>query len=512
MHPLRAVKCLDDSILRPVFNMWQIFSPEVEKWITLIIVVTVFALILHRKIPIHYLSLTAAAVLIALGIISPSTAFLDSDNGVNWDVLAIYFGYGLLALPLMESKMPAAISNWILPKLHHEKYAILFLCILSAFLSSFMANPVVVIILAPLAIDMAERLKSSLFLYLVGLAISSNVVTTVSMVADPPAIILAMQTNMTFLDFYWFHGRPSLGTLSVAGVLAALATLLFQFWRLNNTVDVTVQPVKVVARSVGVIIAASLGCATAIILNVLGLNTAAIILLLTLSVIISFLDALQFEHTAEPRGAFQLTLGPSAIFILSVFALALVPNVTLGFLKCQGWVGLILGLLSLLMLGRKWLEGVKEFDWASIFFLIGIFIVIGSVNGVGLLKDFSNLMINLGLTHPLVVFIIITWLSVALSSFIDNVPYTVLMIPVCSYMGQALGVSPFYFYFGMLVGTGIGGNITPVGATANVLACGMLEKRGHKIHLGKFMKISVPFSCAAVLVAMFCIHLFWSGF
>ncbi|MDP2647605.1 MAG: SLC13 family permease [Desulfobacterales bacterium] len=492
--------------------MWQFFSPDVEKWITLTMVVIVFALILLRKVPIHWLSLGAAAVLIALGIISPEKALLDSGNGVNWDVLAIYFGYGMLALPLMESKMPAAISNWILPKLRKEKYALLFLCTLSAFLSSFMANPVVVIILAPLAIEMAERLKSSLFLYLVGLAISSNVVTTVSMVADPPALILAMQTNMTFLDFYWFHSRPSLGTLTVVGVLAALLTLLFQFRRLNNAVDVIVQPVRVAVKSVILIGVGGMGCAVAIILNILGLNTAAILFLLALSIIISVLDALFPEQTAIHQGYLQLSLGPAAIFVLSIFALALVPNATLGFLKYQGWVGLILGILALLMLGRKWFEGVKEFDWVSIAFLIGIFIVIGSVNQVGLLKDFSNLMIGIGLTNPLVVFVIITWLSVALSSFIDNVPYTVLMIPVCSYMAQAVGVNPFYFYFGMLVGTGIGGNITPVGATANVLACGMLEKRGYKINLGTYMKISIPFSCLAVLAVMILIQVFWSGF
>jgi Na+/H+ antiporter NhaD/arsenite permease-like protein len=492
--------------------MWQFFPPEIEKWFTLAVVTIVFALILHRKVPIHYLSLAAAALLIGLGVISPATALLDSDNGVNWDVLAIYFGYGVLALPLMKSRMPSAISNWILPRLHKEKYALLFLCCLSAFLSSFMANPVVVIILAPLAVEMAERLKSSLFLYLVGLAISSNVVTTVSMVADPPSIILAMQTNMTFVDFYWFHGRLSLGTLSVAGVLAAMMTLLFQFRSLNHTVDPFTQPVRIAAKSIVLIVLGGMGCATAVILHISGLNTAAIILLLILSIIICVLDALFPEQRTDNPGHIQLALGPAAIFLLSVFALAMVPNAAFGFLKFQGWVGLILGILSLGMLGRNWWDGVREFDWASILFLIGIFIVIGSVNQVGLLKDFSNLMINLGLTNPLVVFVIITWLSVALSSFIDNVPYTVLMLPVCSYMAQALGVSPFYFYFGMLVGTGIGGNITPVGATANVLACGMLEKRGYKIDLGKFMKISIPFSCAAVLTAMILIHIFWGGF
>jgi Na+/H+ antiporter NhaD/arsenite permease-like protein len=98
---------------------------------------------------------------------------------------------------------------------------------------------------------------------------------------------------------------------------------------------------------------------------------------------------------------------------------------------------------------------------------------------------------------------------VRLSAFVDNVPYTILMIPVCAGVANALGVSPFPFYFGMLVGTGIGGNITPVGATANVLACGMLEKRGYKIELGKYMAIAVPFSVAAVLAVYILIAIIW---
>ncbi|OGP69083.1 MAG: hypothetical protein A2169_02635 [Deltaproteobacteria bacterium RBG_13_47_9] len=491
--------------------MWQFLTVGAEKWITLTILVIVFAFILYRKVPIHYLSLGAAALLLIFGIVRPSTAFLDPDNGVNWDVLAIYFGYGMLAIALQQSHLPSAISNWILPKLRHERYALLFLCILAAFLSSFMANPVVVLMLAPLAIDMAERLKSSLFLYLVGLAIASNVVTTVSMVADPPALILAMQTNMTFLDFYWFQNRPGLGTLSVVGVIAALLTLLFQFWGLKKAVDITSLSVKVARKSIFIIIAGLMGCTAAIILNIFSLNGAAMIFLLALSIMIVILDILFPEQRSMGSDYIQLTLGAATIFLLSVFTLAIVPNASFGFLKYQGWVGLILGVLALMMLGKKWLEGIKEFDWASIAFLIGIFIVVGSVNQVGLLKDFADWMTGIGLTHHIVVFVIITWLSVVLSSFIDNVPYTILMIPVCSYLSQALHVNPFYFYYGMLVGTGIGGNITPVGATANVLACGMLEKRGYKIELWKYMKISIPFSCMAVLVTMILLHLFWFG-
>jgi Na+/H+ antiporter NhaD/arsenite permease-like protein len=161
------------------------------------------------------------------------------------------------------------------------------------------------------------------------------------------------------------------------------------------------------------------------------------------------------------------------------------------------------------MLRKKSVNALREFDWASMAFLVGIFIVVASVDQVGLLEDVANWLKGTGLTSPAAILAIITWLSVALSSFIDNVPYTVLMIPVCSYIAQAVGVNPWPFYFGMLVGTGIGGNITPVGATANVLACGMLEKRGYRVGLLKYMKISLPLTIASVLSVQLLIQWLW---
>jgi len=420
-------------------DWYHIFDATTEKWLTLAIFAACFILILYRNVKIVYVSLAAAALLIALGIISPTSAIL---NKVDWDVLAIYWGYGMLAIVFRESRVPALIATHVLARIRKEKYALLFICALAAFLSSFMANPVIVIMLAPLAIEIAERLNASLFLYLVGLAISSNVVTTVSMVADPPALILAMATGMTFLDFYWFSGKVGLGTLSVVGVVVALGTLLVQFRHLNNTVNIKEEKIPI-------------------------------------------------------------TYGPTIIFFISVFTLAFIP------MKHPGIVGFLLGIASL-FIGRKIIgEMMREFDWDTIWFLIGIFVVVGTVESVGLLKDFADWLSGTGLKSTTAYLAILTWMSVVISAFVDNVPYTILMIPVCDYLAKALGVSVWPLYFGMLVGTGIGGNITPVGATANVLACGMLEKRGYRIDLWQYMKISIPFSVAAVLAVHLLLQWLW---
>jgi Na+/H+ antiporter NhaD/arsenite permease-like protein len=420
-------------------SWYHLFDPTIEKWLVLAIFAGCFALILYRNVPIHYLSLAAALLLMALGITNPGSALIEM---VDWDVLAIYWGYGMLAMVFRESKVPSLIASYVLARVKKEKYALLFICALAAFLSAFMANPVIVIMLAPLAIEIAERLKASLFIYLVGLAISSNVVTTVTMVADPPALILAMATGMNFLDFYWFQGNVGLGTLSVVGVIAALLTLLFHFRNLNNTVDMAQEKISI-------------------------------------------------------------TYGPSLVFLVSVLALAFIP------MKHPGTVGILVGLASF-FIGRRMIgEMMREFDWDTIWFLIGIFVVIATVQNVGLLKDFTDWLAGTGLKSPTVYLFILVWGSVILSAFMDNVPYTILMIPVCNYLAESLGVSPWPLYFGMLVGTGIGGNITPVGATANVLACGMLEKRGYRIDLWSYMKISVPFSVAAVLPVHLLIQWLW---
>ncbi len=420
-------------------SWYHLFDPTVEKWLALLIFAGCFGLILYRRVPIHYLSLAAALALITLGITNPVSALLQM---VDWDVLAIYWGYGMLAMVFRESKVPSLIASHVLARVKKEKYALLFICSLAAFLSAFMANPVIVIMLAPLAIEIAERLKAPLFIYLVGLAISSNAVTTVTMVADPPALILAMATGMNFMDFYWFQGKVGIGTLSVVGVVAALLILLFHFRNLNNTVNMAHEKIAI-------------------------------------------------------------TYGPSIVFLASVFALAFIP------MTHPGIVGLLVGLASF-YIGRRMIgEMVQEFDWDTLWFLIGIFVVIATVEKVGLLKDFTNWLAGTGLKSPTVYLFVLVWGSVLLSAFMDNVPYTILMIPVCNYLAESLGISPWPLYYGMLAGTGIGGNITPVGATANVLACGMLEKRGYRIDLWSYMKISLPFSVAAVLPVHLLIQWLW---
>jgi Na+/H+ antiporter NhaD/arsenite permease-like protein len=412
-----------------------------EKVLVLIVFVLCYGLALSGRVKLAYASLGATAVLLLSGVLSFSDALFEA---VKWDVLGIYWGFMMVSHVFMQSRMPELIANRILDRLRMERYIIFALCALTAFLSAFMENVGVVLMMAPVAIAASRQLKSDLFPYMVGIAISSNVVTTLTMVADPPPIILAMETGMKPLDFYVFQGRAGLGTITLLAVAVALGTLLFQFRGMKKQVSVA-------------------------------------------------------------RQAISATKGASILFVTGVAALALGPEYGIR----PGVVGLAVGIISLYMGRARIKEMLVEFDWNSMFFILGIFIVIYALKDTGLLKDFADLVVHAGIGHPAAMLAFLIWVSVALSSFMDNVPYTILMIPVCQSLAASFGIEAWPFLFGMLIGTGIGGNITPVGATANVFACGILEKHGVKVDLRRYLKLSIPFSLAAVAIAHVLLQLIW---
>lgn len=417
------------------------------KLITLLIFVACYGLAITRKVRLAYIGLASALALLVIllptNVLTPQQA-LDS---VRWNVLGIYWGFMLLSILFSESGVPKHLARHILHNTRNEGMALFALCAITAFLSAFLENVGVVLIMAPIAIEVTRRTKSSLPLYLISIAISANMVTTVTMIADPPAIILASEAGMSFLDFYLFQGRVGLGVISAIAAAVGLVALYFMHFRKMKT--------KI--------------------------------------------------HMEEEK--IETSYLPTVVFVGGIVALAMNSYIGVG----PGVIGLAVGVVSLIFGFRILPKMVKDFDWNSFFFIIGIFVVIGAVEGVGILGDFASGIGKISLNNPIISLAILTWLSVALSSFIDNVPYAVLMIPVAKSVAVSLGMGGFAYplMYGTLIGTGIGGNITPVGATANVFATGLLEKRGHKVRLKDYMKISLVPSILAVLVAHLLLQLLW---
>ncbi len=210
--------------------------------IILPIFIACYALALSRRVKLAYVSVASLIALIVIGIVSwQDTIF----TAIQWDVLAVIWGFMMVSFIFSESKMPELIANKILTHIKTEKYALLAICAVAAFLSAFMANVAVLFLMAPVAIQMAKKLGSPLFPYIVSVGVCANMVTTTTMIADPPALILAIQTGLTPLDFYWFQGRLGLGAITTVGVIAALLTLLIIFRNMKKTIEIEPEKIKV---------------------------------------------------------------------------------------------------------------------------------------------------------------------------------------------------------------------------------------------------------------------------
>jgi Na+/H+ antiporter NhaD/arsenite permease-like protein len=157
-------------------------------------------------------------------------------------------------------------------------------------------------------------------------------------------------------------------------------------------------------------------------------------------------------------------------------------------------------------------DGIKKLDWDTTFFLIGVFILVGSISYTGWIVTISDFLSGLVGSNIFLGYTLIVFVSVFLSAFIDNVPFLAAMLPVAGAMSAELGVSPYLFYFGLLIGASLGGNITPIGASANIVACGLLKKEGYEVSFKSFMKIGLPFTIVAVTAAYLFIWFIWGSF
>jgi len=152
-----------------------------------------------------------------------------------------------------------------------------------------------------------------------------------------------------------------------------------------------------------------------------------------------------------------------------------------------------------------------SFEWGTVFLLMGLFIVVGTLSEVGLIEAIAGAIRAITGGKLFLTFMAIVWISVLLSGFIDNIPYVTALVPVVLSLGKSMGSSPrevSLLLFDLLIGATVGGNITPIGASANVVAVRMLEARGHHVGFGRFMRIGVPFTLLAVTAAILFLWVF----
>ena len=149
-------------------------------------------------------------------------------------------------------------------------------------------------------------------------------------------------------------------------------------------------------------------------------------------------------------------------------------------------------------------------DYFTLMLLAGLFVVIAGITKAGVVDEISRLFVRASGNNVFIIYTLIVWASVLLSAFIDNIPYVATMLPVASGIASQLGMDPTLIYFGLLAGATLGGNLTPIGASANIAGLGILRKEGYEVKAAHFMKISVPFTLAAVTSGYILVWLIWA--
>jgi Na+/H+ antiporter NhaD/arsenite permease-like protein len=289
---------------------------------------------------------------------------------------------------------------------------------------------------------------------MIGIAISSNLQGTATLIGDPPSMLLGGFAKMNFMDFFFYKGRPGIFFAVELGALASFVVLYLIFRKHKEKTALV--PVEKVKSWIPTIILASL------------------IVLLALS---SFLDT--------------------------------------GFSYMAGILCVLFGVISILwekfINKSSILDGIKALDWETTFFLMGVFILVGSITVTGWIEIISNFLSWLVGENIFLGYTVIVFISVFLSAFIDNVPFLAAMLPVAISMSAKLNLNPSLFLFGLLIGTSLGGNITPIGASANIVACGLLKKEGYEVKFKDFVKIGLPFTIVAVTAAYLFIWFIWKN-
>jgi len=397
-----------------------------------------------------HIALTSALIFVLLGIM-PRDQVLAA---VDWNVIMMIAGTMGIVTLFIESRMPARLADLLIRHTPNVKWALVFLALFAGIISAFIDNVATVLMVAPVALSIARKLKISPVPGIIAISVASNLQGAATLVGDATSILLGGHAGLDFLDFFILDGKPGLFWVVQAGAIMATLVLLWIFRRYN-------QPINSLA-------------------------------------------------TTEVRDYFPsfLLAGMVVLLILASFVPDK-PAVTNGLICMLLFAA---GLLRKGLVGGDWRGAagiIREIDFFTIALLTGLFIVVGGITEAGVVADISKLFSRVS-DNIFVIYSVILWASVLLSAFIDNIPYVATMLPVVSGLAAIMGVEPKLLYFGLLAGATLGGNLTPIGASANIAALGILKKEGHQVRAGEFMKIGVPFTLTAVTTGYILIWLIWS--
>lgn len=412
-----------------------------------VLVAFVLTYVLIIALPKYKAFITGGSAIVVGGalMVFGQASFADVLSSVDYNVILMLVGIMLTVGLFSESGMPLKLADKLMTKIPNAVVAVVAISVLSGFVSAFIDNVATVLMLAPIGLAVAKKAEVSPVPVIISIAVSSNLQGAATLVGDTTSIMLGGFADMSFFDFFFLDGKPSIFFAVEIGALLTVPVLWFVFRKDNRRISIESEDIKVTSI----------------------MPTVLLLLNIALLVAFSFIE----DKPETTNGILCMAIGVFG-FIYDAVRFKANP-----FKKAVAFV-----------------------DFETVIFLITLFVIIFAVERVGIISDISNFFVKIGNSNVFLLYTLIVFVSVFLSAFIDNIPYVATMLPVISGLTAGLpGVSPYLLYFGLLCGATLGGNLTPVGASANVVGIGILRKEGYEVKTKDFLKIGVPFTLVAVL-------------
>ena len=396
-----------------------------------------------------------AAVSGGIFLVAGVVPVAEVPEAIDFNVLMMLAGtMGTVAL-FIESRMPNRMAEVLLQHSPNVMWVVVIMSLFSGFVSAFVDNVATVLMIAPVGLAIAKKLNISPVGMIISIAVSSNLQGAATLVGDTTSIMLGGYADMNFLDFFFMDGKPSIFFAVELGALATVPVIMLLFRKQRG--HFSVEGHTVVSDYV---------------------PTWLLVLTVVLLILASFWE-----------GRPAITNG---VICVGIFLVGLIYT----FLKD--------GELTVVK------QAIREIDYETLILLAGLFVVIDGITQVGIIDDISRIFVDLGGSNLFLLYTIIVWGSVLFSAFVDNIPYVATMLPVVAKISASMGCSPYLLFFGLLTGATLGGNLTPIGASANIAGIGILRKAGYEVKSRDFFRIGIPFTLCAVIVGYLFCWIFWA--
>ena len=404
---------------------------------TAIFIIT-YAVIASERIHKTIGALAGAAVMLIFGLITQEQAF----EHVDWNVIFLLFGMMIIAGAMRRS----GVFQWL--AVQSAKWTrgepirlMAVLLILTAVASAMLDNVTTVVLIGPITIFLASRLGISPVPFLIAEVLASNIGGMATLIGDPPNLIVGSAAGFSFIDFL-NHMLP---------VSVVLMVLLLLYARV-------VFRKSIVARTELRMGLMQMDAAAAIVDPVLARRSVIVLIATILGFVIH-----GFVHL-EPA-----TIAMAGAAVLMIWA-RLNPH-----------------------------ESFEDVEWAGLMFFVGLFIVVGALLETGVISSLADQLAEWTGGDPLVTSIAMVWFAGIASGIVDNIPLAAAMVPIVHELSSVMDVQPLWW--SLALGADLGGNLTVIGASANVILITLAEREGHKITFRQFLVHGVPVTLVTLVVA-----------